>query len=661
MANRLVEATSPYLRQHADNPVDWWPWCPEAFAHAQQRDLPVLLSVGYAACHWCHVMAHESFEDATIARLVNDHCVPVKVDREERPDIDAVYMAATQSMVGRGGWPMTVWCTPDGAPFYCGTYFSRDHFAHLVVAAAQAWREQRDDVLRRSTALCRTLDLSETSSATTPLTSDDSHTAVTALRAEYDMSHGGFGGAPKFPPTMVGQFLLRYYARTGDPTALEMVSHTCEAMARGGMYDQLAGGFSRYSVDETWTVPHFEKMLYDNALLLNLYLTLWRMTGTPLARRIADETAEFLLTELRTDSGGFASSLDADTDGVEGATYVWTAQQLREVLGAADADWVANLCQVTPGGTFEHGTSLLQLRRDPDDPQRWARLRATLLDARAKRSQPNRDDKTITAWNALAIAALAEHGELTGNAETKAAAVRAADLLLEQHWHNGALARTSLAGTIGPAGVLEDYGCLAEALCVLHQVTGEARWLTAAGEILDSTLANFADPTGGFFDTAADGESLFRRPKDLTDTATASGTSAVTSAMLTYTALTGRTSYREQAVAALSGYHQLLSHSPRYAGWAGAALEAFLSGPVQIAVVGTGPLAAQLRHTAWRNRPSGGVVVAGTPNEPGAPLLADRPLIDGKPAAYVCRGFVCEVPSTTIDDLQARLIEPLQA
>ncbi len=663
MANRLATATSPYLRQHADNPVDWWPWCAEAFQQAQKRDVPVLLSVGYAACHWCHVMAHESFEDPATAELINAHCVPIKVDREERPDIDSVYMSATQLMTGRGGWPMTVWCTPDGEPFYCGTYFPREQFSQLVVAAARAWREQREAVLSQGESLRQALEResARNSSLDSQLTAADLTTAVHTLTGEHDQVNGGFGGAPKFPSSMVGQFLLRYHADTGHTTALEMVRHTCEAMTRGGMYDQLAGGFARYSVDETWTVPHFEKMLYDNALLLGLYLNLWQVTGDKLARRVADQTADFLLAELRTSEGGFASSLDADTDGVEGATYAWTPQQLRDLLGPADGEWVANLCQVTAEGSFEHGTSVLQLRQDPDDEQRWARLRAMLLAGRARRSQPARDDKVVTAWNGLAIAALAEHGVLTENQTTLNAAIEAAELILAKHWRDGALTRTSLAGVVGPPGVLEDYGCLAEALCVLHQATGQGRWLSAAGEILDAALAHFGDPRGGFFDTSNEGEPLFRRPKELTDTATPSGTSAMIGALVNYSALSGEPSYRGHAVAALSGYKELVTHAPRFAGWAGNAALALLSGPAQIAIVGSGPLAKQLRATAWRARAGGAVVVASEPETPGAPLLANRPLVDGSPAAYVCRGFVCDLPITDPAVLKTRLAEKVRA
>ncbi|MGH3730274.1 MAG: thioredoxin domain-containing protein, partial [Micromonosporaceae bacterium] len=341
MANRLANAMSPYLLQHADNPVDWWEWGAEAFAEARRRDVPLLISVGYAACHWCHVMAHESFEDDEVARLVNEHTVPVKVDREERPDVDAVYMTATQAMTGQGGWPMTVFATPEGDPFFCGTYFPKPNFVRLVESVSKAWREQRDAVLSQGQAVTKALREIRPASDPAPLSTELLDSAARRLLGEHDRVNGGFGGAPKFPPGMCLEFLLRHHARTGSDDSLGVVRHTCDRMARGGMYDQLAGGFARYSVDAAWVVPHFEKMLYDNALLLRVYSHLWRATGDRLAARVATETARFLVDELTTSDGGFASALDADTDGVEGATYVWTPEQLREVLGDPDGAWAA--------------------------------------------------------------------------------------------------------------------------------------------------------------------------------------------------------------------------------------------------------------------------------------------------------------------------------
>ena len=646
MPNRLADATSPYLLQHASNPVDWWPWTSEAFAEAKRRDVPVLLSVGYAACHWCHVMAHESFEDPATAEIVNNLTVAIKVDREERPDVDAVYMEATQAMTGQGGWPMTVFCTPDGEPFYCGTYFPKPHFQRLVQAVSQAWRDQRDDVVKQGRAVVEALGGGRSLPAGQPLDAATLDAAAASLRQGFDARHGGFGGAPKFPPSMVGEFLLRYHARTGDPSVLAMVGATCEAMARGGMYDQLAGGFARYSVDAGWVVPHFEKMLYDNALLLRLYTHLWRASGLPLASRVADETAAFLIRDLGTAEGGFASALDADTDGEEGLTYVWTREQIGD-------GWLADLLGVTEAGTFEHGMSVLQLRRDPDDPARWEAAKTRLLAARAQRPQPSRDDKVVAAWNGLAIAALAEHGVLTGATPSLDAAVRAAELLQERHLVDGRLRRTSRDGRVGAnAGVLEDYGCVAEALCVLHQVTGEARWLSAAGDLLDVVLVHFGDGAGGFFDTADDAEALVHRPQDPTDNATPSGASSAAGALLSYAALTGSSRHREAADAALAKVGSIAAQHARFTGWSCAVGEAALAGPLQVAVVGGG---SELVRTAWAATSPGAVIVAGEPDQPGVPLLADRPLVGGEPAAYVCRGFVCDRPVTSVDDLAAAL------
>lgn len=486
MSNRLAFATSPYLLQHADNPVDWWPWCAEALAEAKRRDVPILLSIGYAACHWCHVMAHESFADEQIAARMNEQFVNIKVDREERPDIDAVYMTATQAMTGQGGWPMTCFLTPDGEPFHCGTYYppapmsGMPSFPQLLDAVAQAWSERRDELVDGAGKVVAAL-----AEQTAPLQPSAVHdetldAAVTTLAGESDQANGGFGNAPKFPPSMVLEFLLRHHERTGSAQALGLAQHCMEAMARGGIYDQLGGGFARYSVDAQWVVPHFEKMLYDNALLLRAYAHLARLTGSRVpSSRVTEETVSFLLRELRTDEGAFAASLDADTEGVEGLTYVWTPQQLSEVLGAEDGAWAAETFGVTAAGTFEHGSSTLRLPSDPDDVPRFERVRTALFAARAQRPQPARDDKVVAAWNGLVITALAEAGQAFGRQDWLDAASTAARFVVEEHVVQGRLRRTSRAGTVGDsAGVLEDYGCLAEALLALHQATGHAWWST---------------------------------------------------------------------------------------------------------------------------------------------------------------------------------------
>jgi uncharacterized protein YyaL (SSP411 family) len=659
--NRLAGATSPYLLQHRDNPVDWWPWSPEAFAEARRRDVPVLISVGYAACHWCHVMAHESFEDDGIAAQLNDGFVSIKVDREERPDVDAVYMTATQAMTGQGGWPMTVFATPDGEPFFCGTYFPKQHFGQLLDSVTTAWREQRDDVIKQGAAVVQAVGGAQlVGGPTAAISAKLLEASAAGLIAEQDELHGGFGGAPKFPPHMNLLFLLRHHERAGSAEALETVRHTCEQMARGGIYDQLAGGFARYSVDATWTVPHFEKMLYDNALLLRAYTQLWRLTGDPLARRIADETAAFLLRDLGTPSGGLASALDADTEGVEGLTYAWTPAELVAVLGADDGAWAADLFRVTTAGTFEHGKSVLVLARDIDeaDPslvERWHDVRQRLLAARNERPQPARDDKVVASWNGLAITALAEHGLVTASMASTTAAIELAGVLADRHLVDGRLRRVSRDGMVGePAGVLEDYGCVAEGFLAVYQVTAEPRWLDLARQLLDVALARFGNGAGGFHDTADDAEQLVARPADPTDNATPSGASAVCTALVTYAALTGETSYREAADATLATLGPLIESHPRFAGYAATVAEAALTGPYEIAVATSDP-ADPLVEAVRRHAPGGSVIVVGTPDQPGVPLLADRPLTDGAATAYVCRGFVCERPVTTSADLLSRL------
>ncbi len=693
--NRLGGATSPYLLQHAENPVDWWQWGEEAFAEARRRDVPVLISVGYAACHWCHVMAHESFEDEAIGRLVNEGFVAIKVDREERPDVDAVYMQATQAMTGQGGWPMTVFATPEGEPFYCGTYFPRAGFAQLLRAVAQAWRDQREGLVAQGNQVVEAI-------AATPLRGEAEITpkllddAAASVARGYDQVHGGFGGAPKFPPHMVLLFLLRQQLRASDARSMEMARHTCEAMARGGLFDQVGGGFHRYTVDGTWTVPHFEKMLYDNALLLRVYTELWRLTGDELAARVARETAEFLLHDLRTAEGGFASALDADTDGVEGLTYAWNQDQLGETLGQPDGQWAADLLGVTKEGTFEHGLSVLQLQRDIDDADdelkgRWAEVRQRLAQARAARPQPARDDKVVAAWNGLAITALVENARLTQSRELAQAAVRAGELLRDVHLVGDRIRRVSRDGVVGePAGVLEDYGCVAEAFCALHQLTGEGQWLERAGGLLQTAVRRFGDGGGGFFDTADDAQKLVTRPADPTDNATPSGLSSLATALITYSALTGSVEHRQIAEKALGTVGALLAKHSRFAGYSAAAAEALAAGPVEIAIAfapPTGPgeatedlpagagdgrageagrlggighvgalgEAEEMVLAALRAAPAGAVLVVGQPDQVGVPLLEGRPLREGRATAYVCRGFVCDRPVTSSVELTTML------
>ncbi|MFD7680118.1 thioredoxin domain-containing protein [Streptomyces sp. NPDC060187] len=675
--NRLADATSPYLQQHADNPVDWWPWSPEAFEEARRRDVPMLLSVGYSACHWCHVMAHESFEDEATAAYLNEHFVSVKVDREERPDVDAVYMEAVQAATGQGGWPMTVFLTPDAEPFYFGTYFPPEprhgmaSFRQVLEGVSGAWAERRDEVAEVAGKITRDLAEREMNFGDSSVPGEeDLAGALLGLTREYDATRGGFGGAPKFPPSMVIEFLLRHHARTGSEGALQMAVDTGERMARGGLYDQLGGGFARYSVDRDWVVPHFEKMLYDNALLCRVYAHLWRSTGSDLARRVALETADFLVRELRTGEGGFASALDADSDDgtgrhVEGAYYVWTPAELREVLGDADAELAARYFGVTEEGTFEEGASVLQLPQQEGvvDAEKVASLRERLLAARAERPAPGRDDKVVAAWNGLAVAALAETGAYFDRPDLVEAAIGAADLLVRLHMDDQArLARTSKDGRAGSnAGVLEDYADVAEGFLALASVTGEGVWLEFAGFLLDHVLAQFTDAeSGALYDTAADAEQLIRRPQDPTDNATPSGWSAAAGALLSYAAQTGAEPHRAAAERALGVVKALGPRAPRFIGWGLAVAEALLDGPREVAVVGASgdPATTALRRTALLGTAPGAVVAFGVPESDELPLLAGRPLVDGRPAAYVCRHFVCDAPTTDPEELRATLISP---
>ncbi|MER6787856.1 thioredoxin domain-containing protein [Streptomyces sp. NPDC000658] len=666
MPNRLAHETSPYLLQHADNPVDWWPWSAEAFEEARRRGVPVLLSVGYASCHWCHVMAHESFEDQETADRLNEHFVSVKVDREERPDVDAVYMEAVQAATGQGGWPMTVFLTPDAEPFYFGTYFPPEprhgmpSFQQVLEGVRQAWTERRDEVAEVAGKIVRDLAGREISYGDSLAPGEQELSqALLGLTREYDPQRGGFGGAPKFPPSMVIEFLLRHHARTGAEGALQMARDTCERMARGGIYDQLGGGFARYSVDRDWIVPHFEKMLYDNALLCRVYAHLWRATGSELARRVALETADFMVRELRTEQGGFASALDADSDDgagrhVEGAYYAWTPGQLKDVLGEEDAELAARHFGVTEEGTFEHGSSVLQLpqREGLFDAERIESIRSRLFRARAERPAPGRDDKVVAAWNGLAIAALAETGAYFDRPDLVDAALAAADLLVRLHLDDQArIARTSKDGQVGAnAGVLEDYADVAEGFLALASVTGEGVWLEFAGFLLDHVLARFVDAeSGALFDTAVDAEQLIRRPQDPTDNAVPSGWTAAAAALLGYAAHTGSEPHRAAAERALGVVKALGPRVPRFIGWGLAAAEALLDGPREVAVVGAGPDdpgAGELHRTALLGTAPGAVVAFGVAGGDEFPLLAGRPLVDGRPAAYVCRGFTCDAPTT---------------
>ncbi|MFJ8820352.1 thioredoxin domain-containing protein [Streptomyces sp. NPDC102467] len=674
MSNRLAHETSPYLLQHAENPVDWWPWSAEAFEEARRRGVPVLLSVGYSSCHWCHVLASESFEDEATAALMNDNFVSVKVDREERPDVDAVYMEAVQAATGQGGWPMTVFLTPDAEPFYFGTYFPPEprhgmpSFTQVLGGVRDAWTGRRSEVTEVAAKITADLAGRELSFGDAQVPGEgELAQALLGLTREYDATYGGFGGAPKFPPSMVIEFLLRHHARTGAEGALQMAVDTCERMARGGIYDQLGGGFARYSVDREFTVPHFEKMLYDNALLCRAYAHLWRSTGSELAKRVALETADFMVRELRTNEGGFASALDADSEDpvsgehVEGAYYVWTPEQLSQVLGAEDGAAAARYFGVTQEGTFEEGASVLQLPQNDEvfDGEQIERIRQRLRAAREERPAPGRDDKVVAAWNGLAVAALAETGAYFGRQDLVDAAVAAGDLLVRLHMDPLArLSRTSKDGQVGQnSGVLEDYADVAEGFLALASVTGEGVWLEFAGFLLDHVLDRFVDrESGALYDTAVDAEQLIRRPQDPTDNATPSGWTAAAGALLSYAAHTGSEPHRSAAERALGVVKALGPRAPRFIGNGLAVAEALLDGPREIAVVGE--VGGRMQHTALTGTAPGAVVAAGPEGSDELPLLADRPRVEGRDTAYVCRHFVCDAPVTDAEQLERLLSEP---
>jgi uncharacterized protein YyaL (SSP411 family) len=676
--NRLADSQSLYLLQHASNPVDWWPWGEEAMTEAERRDVPILLSVGYAACHWCHVMAHESFEDQETATKINSDFVAIKVDREERPDVDAVYMQATQAMTGQGGWPMTVFLTPNGDPFHAGTYFPKTamhglpSFRQVLDAVSAAWAEHRDDIRTGAADISQRLSASSFREIGGTLTEDDLASAVRSLAADYDERHAGFGGAPKFPPSMVIEALLRVAESPLDDqlrgSARTMALDTLLAMASGGIHDQLAGGFARYSVDSGWVVPHFEKMLYDNGLLLSAYLHGWRITEHPRLRQVVSQTVDWLLSEMITEQGAFAASLDADSPDAtgtltEGAYYLWDQDQLRAVLADQDAiDFVVEHGRVTAEGTAEHGRSTLQLHGvDPADDV-WAAIRSRLADARSRRARPARDDKIIAGWNGLVIDALAEAGALLDEPNWIDAARDCATTIWQLHWVDGRLRRASRAGVVGSApGTAEDYGLLALSFIRLAEVTGESSWIERAGELIGVLDEHFGAPDGGWFDTADDAESLINRPKDPTDNASPSGLSAALHAVTRYATYTGSTDAAVRAERAARSVGRLVTAAPRFAGWLLADAVSRVAGSiVEIAVVGDpeDPSSRALASLARRLAPAGSVVVVGLPDAAGVPLLADRSLIDGRPAAYVCRTFVCRMPVTTEDALRAELKQP---
>ncbi len=670
--NRLADAASPYLRMHADNPIDWWPWGPEALAEAARRDVPILLSIGYAACHWCHVMAEESFRDPAIAALVNPDFVAIKVDREERPDLDAIYMKATQALTGQGGWPMTVFLTPDGKPFFAGTYYPPEpghgvpSFTQVVEAIAAAWRERREEAVQSADVIRHHL-AAEFVPPQAP-ESLDVWALLGALGKDFDPVHGGFGTAPKFPlPAAIDALLVK-----GEPGSLDVAQRSLEAMARGGIHDQLGGGFHRYSVDAGWVVPHFEKMLYDNALLLGTYTRGWRRVPDhePVTRalfeRVVRGIAGWLERELTLPDGGFASSLDADSLDVrgmqhEGIYYVWSPELLADALDPEDAEWATGVFHVTTTGTFEHGLSTLQLRGRPD-PERLARVSGQLLAVRQQRFAPARDDKLVAAWNGWTIDSLVWAATVFNEPAWLAMATRAAEALWRTHWVEGRLRRSSLAAVAGEAeGLAEDYGAVAQGFARLAGALGEAVWLERATQLVEVALAHFGADDGGFYDTADDAEELYVRPRDVSDNPTPSGTSALVAALRLVGLLADRADLVARADAAAATVHGFVAAAPRFAGSALVDIvvadeaRTGLSPAVAVVVTEQGDPLAELARATWRMAPVGTAMVTGKPGTPGfAHHFDDRPAGEGG-LAYVCRGTVCFAPAHDLADLRTAL------
>jgi uncharacterized protein len=632
--NRLAQETSPYLLQHADNPVDWYAWGDEAFDRAHAEDKPVLLSIGYAACHWCHVMEHESFEDDGTADLMNERFVNVKVDREERPDVDALYMDAVVAMTGHGGWPMTVFLTPDRVPFYGGTYYPPEPrhgmpaFRDVLEAISKLYRERRGEVEGSAGRLQEALAQSgRIAPSSEPLTEQLLWDASHALRSHFDPEWGGFGGAPKFPPASTLEFLLRMHLR-GDEQALPMVTKTLDAMAAGGMYDLVGGGFHRYSVDRTWLVPHFEKMLYDNALLASAYLHGWVVTAEERYRRVVEQTVEYVLRELALPEGGFASAQDADTDGVEGLTFTWTAEE-----GAP-----AELLQ-----PFEDGRSIIRGELDGD-------LRERLFEIREQRPKPLRDDKAIASWNGLLLAALAEAGRRLERRDWLDAAIRLAEFLLGPLSDDeGRLYRTYREGRAKNTGFLEDYADVVHGLYELHVATGEPRWLEEASRLARLAVELFADEErGGFFLTPAHGEQLIARQKGFDDHPTPSGNSMLAFDLLRLARIYGDEELERRAVGVFRLLRDALGRAPHAFGHALCALDLHFSPPRELAVVG--PVDSEVARAALEPFQPNTVVAVGPAD--GVPLLAGKDLVDGQPAVYVCENFACQAPTTDAKALQ---------
>ncbi len=659
MTNRLIHETSPYLLQHAQNPVDWFPWGEEAFAKARNENKPVLVSIGYAACHWCHVMEHESFEDEPIAAKMNELFVSIKVDREERPDVDSIYMQALMTMQGQGGWPLNVFLMPDGRPFYGGTYFPQEDRGHMpswprvLDAVSDAFQNRLSMVEQNASTLTETLRNSAAAeSPDEPVKPEIADAAYQALASAFDPMNGGFGGAPKFPSTMPQEFLLRYHLRTGTPHALEMVTHSLTQMAAGGIYDHLAGGFSRYSTDNRWLVPHFEKMLYDNALLASAYLQAYLVTGEPRFREVTEETLDYLLEDLSHTNGGFFSSMDADSEGIEGKYYVWAADEIELVLGGDDASLLKGALGVGGGPNFEGKHILFRPDATHDDDERLKSLKMQLLEVRERRVPPATDDKILTSWNGLAIRTLAEAGAALDEPRLREAAARASITILQLMRPRGRLLRTWKNDTAHLLGYLEDYAHLINALISVHAATFDHSWLHVARDLTDEMLELFWDEADEcFYDVGTDHEQLIVRPRDLFDNAVPSGSSSAAEALLRMGSISGDDRYTHIAARLLRSVVPLL---PRVAlgfgNWL-KVLELYLAEPAEVVIVGD-PMENDTRsllQALYLGYQPNRTIVGMRPGDPDlftSPLLTDRGQLDGAATAYVCKGYRCELPTS---------------
>jgi uncharacterized protein YyaL (SSP411 family) len=686
MPNRLINETSPYLLQHANNPVDWYPWGEEALERARSEDKPILLSIGYSACHWCHVMERESFENETIAGLMNDNFVSIKVDREERPDLDQVYMQAVQMLTGSGGWPMTVFLTPEGKPFYGGTYFPPEDrqgmpgFPRLLTSIAEAYSTNRGEIDRVTKQLTTQMSQSnQVSQGTSILTVDILHKAYSSLATNFDYQNGGFGNAPKFPQPMTPEFLLRYYHHGYNPRALELVELTLEKMAYGGIYDQIGGGFHRYSTDAYWLVPHFEKMLYDNALLARLYLHTYLITGRALYRRVVEETLDYVLREMTDSFGGFYSAQDADSEGVEGKFFVWSPDEINSVMGDADGEVFAGYYGVTGAGNFE-GKNILNIRQDPEEFAETKGLTAdqlgdiinrgskALLEVREQRIHPMRDDKVLASWNGLMLRSFAEAAAALGRPDYLAVAIKNAEFLARSMKSDGRLLRTYRDGQAKLLGYLEDYSFVIDGLLALYEATFDLRWLDEAVTLADSMIELFWDEgIGGFYDTGSDHETLVVRPRDVFDNAQPCGGSVASDVLLRLAVFTGNNDYSAKATVPLRSLHQAMSQSPGGTGHWLSALDFYVSPPKEIAVIGPrdDPTTQALLDTVFhRFLPNKVVMGVETPlipaddnSEADIPLLAGRGMVGGLPSAYVCQNYACQLPVTDPAGLAEQLSE----